>query len=43
MKGWAQEQEEMTRAANMAMRGCGLLALVVAIIIAAVFIIISIL
>ena len=43
MKGWAQEQEEMMRAANMAMRGCGLLALVVAIIIAAVFIIISIL
>ena len=34
MKGWYQEQQEMERSANTAIRGCGLLALVVAVVIA---------
>ena len=43
MKGLAQEHEEMERAVNMVIRGCGLLALVVALVIAGLLIIISIL
>lgn len=38
MKGWYQEQQEMERAANKATRGCGLLALIIALIIAVIII-----
>ena len=40
---WVREHEEMERAANRVTRGCGALALVVAIIVAIVYLIVSIL